>query len=436
MAVGKGELWESLRTKDEAIAIARYPAAHERAEAALRAAGAIPRDRLVYDATLEDLKKARLIEQSVSDVAPVPIDYDAKYNQWTNAILAEAALQSNADMHGPLRMSNPVVRMAIAQHRGLQKPQATLAEAVDYYLSQKTTSFNEVDLTKQVGLVHKLVCEVTDKDNPTLSEIDLDVAESFRDRMLADGNSPATVKRRITTIKAILNLYIKDKRLKAELENVFSGMSVRDLDGPADRDRRDALSPADIAACAPQFEKGNEDLRDTWLLQLFTGARPTELSGLTWDDVHLDRPTPHIVLRHTETRRVKAKYSVREVPLVGKALEMMQTRCATRQLNENSVFPRYASTKGRAALSNSQIKKMKAAKVWVLKRKVPYSLRHSMQDWMTRSSGPDWADMVLGHSSQKVSGSYGTDRFLDLLSIEMEKALRNAGVWRYPHVDC
>ncbi len=434
LAVGKGEIWESLKTKDEAVAIARYPAAHERAEAVLRAAGAVPRETLVYEATLNDLKQAGLIDGSATEVPPIPIDYDAKFKKWTDAILEVAESQPESQLNGPLRRDNPVLRMAVAQFRGVKKPQATLSEAVEHYLSQKITTFNERDLRKQVGLVQKLLSEVSGTADPRLDEITLDVAEAFRERMLAAGNSPATVKRRITTIKAVLNRFIKDKRLKPEVENYFNGLEVRDVGGPADRDRRDALSIPDLAACAVHFERGNDDLRDTWLLQMFTGARPTELSGLTWDDVRLNGQVPYLVLRHTETRRVKGKYSVREVPIVGKALEMMQRRDAGRVAQERFVFPRYASAKGRAALSASQIKKMKAANVWVLGRKVPYSLRHSMKDWMTRSAGHDWAEMLLGHTVQKVSGGYGSDTFLDLLAAKVEQSLKDAGVWDYPDI--
>jgi len=204
------------------------------------------RARHLFTATLNDLKQAGLIDGSATEVPPIPTDYDAKFNQWTDAILKVAETQPESQVNGPLRRDNPVLRMAVAQFRGVKKPQATLSEAVEHYLSQKITTFNERDLRKQVGLVQKLLSEVSGTADPRLDEITLDVAEAFRERMLAAGNSPATVKRRITTIKAVLNRFIKDKRLKPEVENYFNGLEVRDVGGPADRDRGDALgTPVD-----------------------------------------------------------------------------------------------------------------------------------------------------------------------------------------------
>jgi integrase len=172
--------------------------------------------------------------------------------------------------------------------------------------------------------------EIVGKGDPPLDDLTLDVAEKFRQGMLGVGLAPNTVRRRITTIKAMLNCYIKDKRLTKEVDNNFNGLSVADPEGRLDRERREALALTDIKACVSHIQSKNVDIQDLWLLQMFTGARPKELSGLLWDDVDLVHATPHILIRANALRRLKTKGSKRAIPLVGVALEAMFARAKGR----------------------------------------------------------------------------------------------------------
>jgi len=72
---------------------------------------------------------------------------------------------------------------------------------------------------------------------------------------------------------------------------------------------------------------------------------------------------------------------------------------------------------------------MKQAGVWEKTRKVPYSLRHSHKDWMRRVAPQYWCDLVHGHASKGAAGNYGGDDMLDRLSVYVEKACREGGIW-------
>jgi len=75
---------------------------------------------------------------------------------------------------------------------------------------------------------------------PQINRITQDVTERNHAQEHHDG------QRIFSNDKAVLNRFIKDKGLKPEVENYFNGLEVRDVGGPADRDRRDALgTPVD-----------------------------------------------------------------------------------------------------------------------------------------------------------------------------------------------
>lgn len=435
LAMGKREIVQSLKTKDRSIALERYAVADQAAVAALIKAGAIPRDRLLYDQTMRDLKATGLVKPDAQQVDPIPNDYDSQWNKWTAAILAESGKLPQSVQNGPLRRdNNPALRMLLAQFNGVEPPRHSLSEAVDHYVKAKADGSNDRDLTKQVGLVVAVVRELTGKDDPTLEEITRDVAEQFRDTMLARGNKPATVKRRINTIRALVTLFITDKRLGKQLDNPFTGLKVKESAVSLAKKERDALTIEDIAACVPRFAESNTDMTDIWTMQIFTGCRPTEISGLSWSEVHLDDDTPHLRLTFTPRRRLKNKGSVRRVPLVGAALRIVRARAEGQHDSSDPVFPRYGGSGGPAALSALQIKKMKQAGVWQVGLKVPYSTRHSVSDWMQRWVSLAEAERLMGHGSGKISTNYGSDHMLDLLASHLTKALTKAGVWDYPEV--
>lgn len=431
LAVGKREINQSLKTKDQSIALGRYPAAHQAAEDILAKAGAVPRDLLIYELTLNDLKAAGLIGSNADRMEPIPDDYDARRNDFTEAVLADAEKLPLAIQNGPLRLdNNPALRMLMAQIHGVAPPKHRLSEAAEHYLKMKSTKFNSDSIRKDVNWAQRRVQSATGQTDPALDEITLDVAEKVRDAMLVDGNAASSVRRRLNTIKAMLNLFIKAKRLQREIDNPFNGLDIPDPTGALARDLRDALTVREIETCTAQFKTSNQDLQDIWTLQVFTGARPSEIRAMPWVDVNLTHEIPHVVLRYSDNRRVKTDTSIRSVPLVGSALQVMKDREAERKDEDEWVFSRYAKVGGMNALSNAQIKGMKAAGVWVKTKKVPYSVRHSMTDWMRRSAGQEWEDRLMGHASTSQGKTYGSDEMLDLLAQHMTTALINAGVWK------
>lgn len=115
----------------------------------------------------------------------------------------------------------------------------------------------------------------------------------------------------------------------------------------------------------------NDEARAILLICANTGARPSEVATLMPERIALSANTPHIQIR-ADGRVVKTKRAVRDIPLVGVALE------AARKFPNG--FPRYRGVP--SSLSGVQLKYMRNNGLMETEDHVIYSLRHSFEDRM------------------------------------------------------
>lgn len=417
--IGKREFSISLKTSDQRLALERYDRIHRDVEAEIDAARAIDPADADHCATLQTLRKYDLVAPTAKSLAPVKFEADPKtFEKFTDAAL-----------RAPDHEFDHIVG---AKFFGFQEPPLRLAKAVTAYLDEHRDSDNENDLRKQTKLAVDLVKDVTRETDPLVEAINIDVAYAFRDALRAKGSARGTIKRRINTIRAILN-FAKQRFQLAAYANPFSGLEVpKTASDRRAKDSRLPLTVEEIKRCTPFVRMKNDDIADLWIMMMFTGARPRELLGLEWQDVDLDHEVPHIIVRPNGIRGVKTDSSVRKVPLVGKALEASHLRAekaSDRARGDEPVFPRYSSTNGYNSASNLMTKAMKQAGVWQRITKVPYSLRHSHKDWMRRIAPEYWVNLIHGHAQGGIAANYGGDDMLDQLAQYIERACRTAGVF-------
>ncbi|WP_050931590.1 DUF6538 domain-containing protein [Aestuariivita boseongensis] len=417
--INKREFSISLKTTDKLVALERYERVHRDVEAEIDAARSIDPADAKHRATLQTLRKHDLVPPLAKSLAPVTFAADPeKFRKFTDAAL-----------RAPDREFDQIIE---AKFFGVQKPPVRLSKAVGAYLEEHKEADNERDLRKQTGLVVNLIKSITREADPIIDDINIDVAYSFRDTLRSKGLARGTIQRRINTIRAILNFAKKRFQLNG-YENPFSGLEVaKTASDRRAKDSRLPLTVEEIQRCNPYVLSKNSDIADLWILMTFTGARRRELLGLEWQDVDLEHPVPHIIIRPNSIRGVKTDTSIRKVPFVGKALETISVRSKNVELNQASlkpVFSRYASTNGFNTASSLMTKAMKQAGVWQKITKVPYSLRHSHKDWMRRVAPEYWANLVHGHAQGGIAANYGGDDMLDQLACYIEKACRTAGVW-------
>lgn len=155
-----------------------------------------------------------------------------------------------------------------------------------------------------------------------ITKLSARVLADYKDRLLAEKKSPATVNRVLATIKAILN------KAKAEWGtlNVVPTIKLLPLDNARYRWLTDDEEKKLLPVCAPH-------LHDLIIFLMDTGARLREATLLTWVDVDLDRK-PRAAVRFMDTKSGKPL----GIPLSTRAEEMLRRLKDECPEGENRVF--------------------------------------------------------------------------------------------------
>ncbi len=165
-------------------------------------------------------------------------------------------------------------------HLGV-KPKRSWQQAVVRYLELKASLRSIKDLRR--------ICRMLDPylRDKLLTEINGDSIWSISQRELAKGNKPATVNRYLATIRGILRM------ARDEWQWIDNFPKVRMLAGEVERDRWLSRAEADtlISVCPSH-------LAAIVRYALATGCRASEITGLEWSRVDLQRRTAW--LNHTK----------------------------------------------------------------------------------------------------------------------------------------
>lgn len=427
----------SLGTKDPLKIVQAYAKAHERFETKMSQLGGASRDQVEWDIALRAAVSHGLVPPEAGSIGPVDFEGETnKFNAFIDAILTEADKLSHMQMNASYANKPPPSAFELlnkAQLLGIKRPPVLLHTAVEGYLKDREGRSTYRNLSKQAWLAVRGLETAIGRENPPVHEITVEQAYTYRNSLADKGNKIGTIERRITSIKAILNHFVKRFSVM-DWSNPFNGIEMPQDDGVAGEVKRQSLSLNDIRKSVPAIQRLNEDARDIWHLMMFSGAGPNELRGLLWSEVDLNHPTPHFEVRGNSKRRLKTGERNRRVPLVGSALTMMRRRSNDALSDSEGVFPRYVDRPDRNTVSAVLIKAMKAADIWVKESKVPYSLRHSMKIWLRRTTPTNIQLLILGHGhgEGRVASEYGDDDLLDRQARYMVEALQLAGVFEYP----
>ena len=221
----------------------------------------------------------------------------------------------------------------------------------------------------------------------------------FRDYLLERGMSASSVKRVIASVRAILNLVIKERGLSGP--NVFNGVFI-----PKDLDKRSRppISSGEIQRIQNECRSADDEPR--WLIALIsdTGVRLSEACGLLCSDIKLTDAVPHLVIREHPWRRLKTSSSNREIPLVGAAL------WAAERIMEQPgqfAFPKYCS-QALCKANSASATLNKWLRPRVSEDCVIHSFRHSLRDRLRAvECPPDIADAIGGWTTVGVGQGYG-----------------------------
>ena len=280
--------------------------------------------------------------------------------------------------------------------KNANETEVTLSDALALYQRLKGTGKSKLFFEVSNRSIRYLV-ECVGHDNINgLEPVD---AGRFRDFLFDRGMSSSSVKRVFSSVRAIINLAIKEHGLA--MTNVFNGTFI-----PQDNKRKERL-PVPINFIG-QIQEECRSLNDEprWLIALIsdTGMRLSEACGLLSSDIVLDTDIPHISLREYQWRRLKTSSSTRVIPLVGASL------WAAEQIKAKETeftFPKYCNTqKCNANSASASLNK------W-LKPRLPngcviHSFRHSLRDRLRTVECPsDIVDAIGGWTTEGIGQRYG-----------------------------
>lgn len=154
------------------------------------------------------------------------------------------------------------------------KPKRSWQEAVVRYLEGKANLRNIRTLKQICRDLHPFL------GDKTLDQITGDVVWDICQRLLRRGRAPATVNRYLSLIRGLLRM------ARDEWQWITEHPRIRMLPGEVERDRWLTRGEADrlILACPPH-------LVAIVRFALATGCRASEITGLEWNRVDLDRRT-------------------------------------------------------------------------------------------------------------------------------------------------
>jgi integrase len=151
-----------------------------------------------------------------------------------------------------------------------------------------------------------------DKDVTAYTKAD---ANGFRDNLIKRGLTGSSITRIFGTVRSVINFAASEVGI--DITNPFGRVYYDRNAGVEDR----ATVPIEaIRMLQAECRTLDDDLR--WLVALVsdTGMRLAEAAGMLKEDLKLDEPIPHVVIREHPWRRLKTAGSARKVPLVGMAL--------------------------------------------------------------------------------------------------------------------
>ncbi|RDC74719.1 integrase [Rhodovulum sp. 12E13] len=290
----------------------------------------------------------------------------------------------------------------------------SLSEAVALYLrlkgANRPATFHRA-AERSCGYV---IDACGDKDISAYKRAD---ANAFRDALIKRQLSGSSITRVFGTVRSVINFAASE--IGITLTNPFAGVYY---DRKAGVEDRQPLSLVDIRKVQERCYAVDDEAR--WLVALVsdTGIRLAEAVGLLREDIVLDAPIPHVLIREHPWRRLKTSTSARTVPLVGVSLWAAH-RIIAEPTGSEFAFPRY--NKGDATSANSASAALnKWMKPHVPERCTMHSFRHSMRDRLRAVECPaDIVDQIGGWQTEGVGHSYGRGYPLEVLAKWMKAAV-------------
>eukprot|EP01013_Petalomonas_cantuscygni_P004211 TRINITY_DN14536_c0_g1_i1.p1 TRINITY_DN14536_c0_g1~~TRINITY_DN14536_c0_g1_i1.p1 ORF type:complete len:464 (-),score=-3.66 TRINITY_DN14536_c0_g1_i1:198-1589(-) len=419
-ALGKVEIVKSLG-KSQMEALKAYPAVHQSVERRLRSARSFATSGSSISMNRDEITSAvadYLEHRGFDPNAPIATEREVRGIS-ADLILSNYPVDEETGQPRSVDVSPLDHAIVSALYGGMSSVELpyTTEDAFRFYAQER----GKTDPVEERSLQQRLARAKTDLHGVTggaieLADLTRDHARAYRDR-LSKRMKPSSVKRNINTVKAVINLSVRERDLN--LNNPFNRLELKASDEAA-IDTRDPLPGAVIRKMYDELASSS-DLLDMWAIVHGTGCRSAEVLGALSDDVVLDSDYPHLVVRPHPHRRLKTGSRERRVPLVGRTLEVLKRRRASAD-RDGLMFPKYAKGRNRDNFSAAIMKRLR--KYTSDPKHEFYSLRHNMKDTLIEVGATlREQNAILGHTDgSSAEAGYGRRRNLSELTEVMEKA--------------
>ncbi len=188
-----------------------------------------------------------------------------------------------------------------------------------------------------------------------------------------------------------------------------------------DAKKRETYTLDELALIREKCLEINDDIRQIALVTMYTGARVGEIVGLRKQDCILNKTAPYIRITDYDNKTVKTTNSVRDVPLVGEAWEMLSR--AMKDSSTDAVFPRYNNLNDRPAADSASTYVSRWLKETTHTDKTSHCFRHTVRDLLRNSNATkDVMDELHGGAKQNIADTYGEGRTIRMKSDGLKKA--------------
>ncbi|MDX3966107.1 MAG: integrase [Bradyrhizobium sp.] len=344
-----------------------------------------------------------------------------------NAEIAQSSIEEIIRRFAAVSDTRTSVATSTAAFGGVDRPRVKVSEAFKIYCDEiaaveivgkseeqkkawkKVKQYAVDAFTKVVG------------EDMAMDDITRDHAKKMHDHFKAmiaptdkkaDKKSASLGKRRLGDMSILYKRYYAHIGVEGR-PNPFEGLTFnqkfkkRRLPFPIEWVRDVILKPGALAGL-------NEEARHIMLVSIETGARPIELRYLREDRIKLADKVPHILVEPSfdpdEPHELKTVSSVRRIPLVGVALEVMK--------RHKDGFPRYRDSGN--TLSATVNSFLKENKLQPTGKETLYSFRHTFEDRLKEGRIDDELRKILmGHAIDREQ--YGSGGSLKLYQEELLK---------------
>lgn len=388
----------SLKTRHKKVALGRALVLNARIESYWRmlAANNTTYDEVSFKAII---KETRLFPDKKVSPAPKP---DKKLKDLTVSDLREILFQVLSETNNRNSSSEP--ETGSIKIKAALEMYWKLSNDITIHKSERQVEKWKGPRLRAVNNFIK-VCS-----NKQIKEITRDNLIRLRDwwmKRIKKGVNPATANKDFIHLKVVVERVSDHLGYKIDIQHLFRRMKFKTVQ----KQSRLPLPRKDIIKILDFSKHELEDWTYCVIAILAeTGARPSEIFGLLPEDIHLDTDIPFLSIIDRKDRELKTRYSERDIPLVGYALEAVKD------------FPHgFKKYRNRVDAIGTRLNKLfRANGLFPSDKHSFYSMRHSFQDRILSINTPDriQADL-MGHKFLRPS--YGDGASLEQKHFYLQK---------------